>query len=366
MKTYFSFFLFFSFTSLSFGQETISDIPYTENNFEDLAFLKKEIGDKTIICLGEEWHRTETFSQVKNRIVKYLHSELGFKYILFESSIYSAAIAEQEMLKGEERLIETVQTIWRTESVLDLIHYIDHTKETDKAITQFGFDLQGAYTDRFSKELIDITSRHNPDLVDELTRTETLIQKEWIRIHRSFKNKKSIISSREIEVYQNLKKTIESSSEKYFYLMDKDYLLWLIENRIFLCNLLMDGHDKFYREQILSKNLEWMINHIGEDEKNIIWAADIHITKNQAKTYKGAKKSMLELLPENIQDKIFSLSLIPVESLPKKLKKQVNKLPQRFLYYPISEDSFLKHKYSEFDAQIICKRTESIEHFMIK
>jgi len=75
-------------TTSLYSQVIIEDIEYKNLEFDDLSFLKNEIKNNNIICLGEEWHRTETFSQLKNRIIKYLHKELGFNSILFESLAY--------------------------------------------------------------------------------------------------------------------------------------------------------------------------------------------------------------------------------------------------------------------------------------
>jgi erythromycin esterase len=346
------------------AQNEIADIPYTENSFEDLGFLKNELQNKSIICLGEEWHGTETFSEVKNRIIKYLHQNLEYKHIIFESSIYSPLVVEQNNLRGKARLLESFQTIWRTQSVLDLVEYFDASENSENRIFQYGIDLQGSYTPEFSKVLVDYFKEENLDLISELNQTEKLIHTEWINNHRTFKKYKSKITLKHLNLYEKLIEIEEAKEESLT--QENQRIIWLLQNRIFLCNHLIDNKGKYYREQILAKNLEWTINSIGENEKIIIWAADLHITKKQSQTYKGAEKSMIELLPQNIQNKIYSLSIIPIKSIPKKLRKNLNKQEGRFFFYPTNIPSELSVKKEEFDGIIICKKTEKIEEYKIK
>jgi erythromycin esterase len=90
MKRLIKIFFLLHIVFISKGQIAINNINYKTNNFDDLEFLKDFIKEKRIVCLGEEWHGNETFNEVKNRIVKYLHKELEFEVIIFESGIYGS------------------------------------------------------------------------------------------------------------------------------------------------------------------------------------------------------------------------------------------------------------------------------------
>ncbi|MBV6652381.1 MAG: erythromycin esterase family protein [Mameliella sp.] len=348
------------------GQIKIKDIAYTEAQYEDLSFLKAEIKDQRIVCLGEEWHRTETFSQIKNRIVKYLYQELDFDVIVFESSVYGPFAIEVNQLAGKQRLFESLQHIWRTQSVFDLINFTDKVQQSPRPIQQYGIDLQGAYSERYSNILIDLFNTLKVEWVPEIVAAERLIQQEWLNKHQSLKKYESSITLAHKAVYEQMIDVVNNKAPLAMDGIDKDYLIWLINNRIALCNYLVGQEGKFYREQVLADNLEWVLNRVGPDKKVIVWAADLHITKKQAQTYRGAEKSMIELLPEELLQQVYSLSLIPIESAPKEVRKTLKQSSGRFFFYSTKEDNPISARREEFDGQIVCKGTESIEQYKIE
>jgi len=365
MKAIFSLLLlFYSFGEIS-SQTPISNIPYTQNDFDDLRFLKEELKNKNIICLGEEWHFTETFSQVKNRLVKYLHQELGYKVILFESSFHGAWIAEAQGLENKERLFETVQNIWRTESVLDLMAYISKSKKDDNPITQYGIDLYGTYTKEFKNKLAKYLNTHHPQLSKSILLIEDKVQEDYLVKHRSKRKFKSKITADDLQIYKSFLSLLSKNADAFKTQEEKKYYIRAIENRILLGESLI-SKDIYFREKVMADNIEWILNQIGKDEKVIIWAADIHISKSQKETVKDGDKSMIERLPKEIKDRVYSLSLIPVNSTPKKLRKELMAGKERFYFYPLSEDNDLRKRKNEFDGIIVCKSVESIEQYKVE
>lgn len=64
----------------------------TSEDYSDLAFLKPLLKDKTVVSLGENFHRVAEYSDVKTRLIKYLHEELDFDVIAFESGLGDSAV----------------------------------------------------------------------------------------------------------------------------------------------------------------------------------------------------------------------------------------------------------------------------------
>ena len=60
-----------------------------DSNFQDINFLKETLKDKTIIGLGEGTHGTHEFFKYKDRLIRFLVSNLNFKTIAFESDFVS-------------------------------------------------------------------------------------------------------------------------------------------------------------------------------------------------------------------------------------------------------------------------------------
>ncbi|MEM8526161.1 MAG: erythromycin esterase family protein [Bacteroidota bacterium] len=352
------------YVGIIFGQTVIHNIPYTEDDYTDLKFLKKELEGKRIICLGEEWHFTETFSQVKNRIVKYLHQELGYNVIIFESSFQGALIAQTENLKDKERLFETVQTIWRTESVLDLMRYISKSTEESNPIQQYGIDLYGTYTNKFKLKLEEFLKLNYPSLDKEILAIDSKIQEDYLTKHRGRKKFKSQITLKEIEQYKALLLRIRNNTDSSNYVFNRSLLIKAIENRILLGESLI-SNNLFFREKVMSDNITWIVDQLRENDKIIIWAADIHISKSQKKTVADGDRSMIERLPASIKESVYSLSLIPIDSAPKKVKKELMNREERFFFYPLSGNEGQIKREDEFDGIILCKDVESIQDYKV-
>ena len=54
----------------------------------DLIFLKEVLKDKRIVLLGEQSHGDGATFEAKVRLIKFLHQELGFTILSFESGLY--------------------------------------------------------------------------------------------------------------------------------------------------------------------------------------------------------------------------------------------------------------------------------------
>ncbi|HSR43254.1 MAG TPA: hypothetical protein VLL48_13795, partial [Longimicrobiales bacterium] len=54
----------------------------------DLAFLQDVIGDRRIVQLGESGHGVAEFNRAKVGLIKFLHREMGFDVVAFESSLF--------------------------------------------------------------------------------------------------------------------------------------------------------------------------------------------------------------------------------------------------------------------------------------
>ena len=50
----------------------------TSENFSDLQCFKQYIGNRTLVQLGESSHGTKQYSQIKVRLIKFLHEQMGF------------------------------------------------------------------------------------------------------------------------------------------------------------------------------------------------------------------------------------------------------------------------------------------------
>ncbi|OUM50202.1 hypothetical protein BW425_03715 [Bacillus pseudomycoides] len=98
----------------------------TASSNEDLSFLKQTLQDKRIVLLGESTHGSTEMNQSKVRMIKYLHEEMGYDVIAFESGFAEANAVYQNIddLTAEQAMKKAISGVWHTEHLLykNLIH----------------------------------------------------------------------------------------------------------------------------------------------------------------------------------------------------------------------------------------------------
>jgi erythromycin esterase len=116
----------------------------TEECYSDLEFLKTLIGDRRLVQLGESGHGVSEFDAVKVRLIKFLHEEMGFDVIAFESSIFECYLANYypDSLSAEDMMYGSIFSVWQCHEVLSLFEYIKETQATSRPLILGGFDIQ--------------------------------------------------------------------------------------------------------------------------------------------------------------------------------------------------------------------------------
>ncbi len=110
----------------------------------DLAFLGAALAGRRLVALGESSHGVSEFGMVKTRLVKYLHEELGYDVIAFESSLFECWAADRRAAgqAAETTLRDSLFGVWHNRETLELFAYIKATKATNRPLVLAGFDIQ--------------------------------------------------------------------------------------------------------------------------------------------------------------------------------------------------------------------------------
>lgn len=117
-----------------------------DRDFADLAFLRQELAGKRIVQLGESSHGSREFNQIKVRLVKYMHQELGYNVLAFESSLIGCQLQDQEYLARRSVVPRQacVFGVWATQEVDELFRYIQSTQASSRPLRLAGFDWQSS------------------------------------------------------------------------------------------------------------------------------------------------------------------------------------------------------------------------------
>lgn len=113
-------------------------------DFSDLRFLAPLLRDKRIVQLGESGHGVAEFSMAKVRFIKYLHEELGFDVVAFESGMFECDRAQREVAQwsAPELMRRCIFPVWQVREVVELFTYIRQTQTTARPLLLAGFDEQ--------------------------------------------------------------------------------------------------------------------------------------------------------------------------------------------------------------------------------
>lgn len=113
-------------------------------NFADLRFFAPLLANKRIVQLGESGHGVAEFNMAKVRLVKYLHEELGYDVMAFESSTYECERAHKNVasLTALELMRACIFGVWHADETLPLFEYIKQTQNTPRPLILAGVDEQ--------------------------------------------------------------------------------------------------------------------------------------------------------------------------------------------------------------------------------
>lgn len=303
----------YSLTSIQ--PEAISQQNIPSTKFADLEMLKPLLHDKRIIFLGESSHGAAEFSLAKTRLIQFLHQEMGYNVLAFESGMGNAMNAQGQIDKqtAQQTMKDAIFGVWWSKETLPLFEYAKKTQNTDKPLKLAGFDIQqqGAFTNgnwlqnsKLAKQLSEVEEQ----LVDwSFGKDLKGFQKAKPSIIEVYKQIKSQVQLKEKELKAaypsepHIVKLMERTLADRIRLTDEYVELSIQANIEFEQN----KYDSFlktmeWRDQSMMENLLWLAEEIYPTEKFIVWAHNDHIRKAQSEVMGSPYpvKLMGERLPD--------------------------------------------------------------------
>jgi erythromycin esterase len=160
----------------------IRSLDLSDGDFRDLAPLRATLKGARVVMLGEQSHGDGTTFQAKARLVRFLHEQMGFNVIAFESGLYDCPKAWEFLLKGEEArtaLSRGIFAIWsQSREVQPLFDYIGKESKGAHPLELAGVDSQttaSASQDFLVADLAAYLARIDPKLAQG---------EEWNRVAR--------------------------------------------------------------------------------------------------------------------------------------------------------------------------------------
>ncbi len=148
----------------------------------DFSVFKQLLKNKRVVMLGEFCHGAKEINQLRRDLIQYLHKDLGYELLLFESGIGEGISIEYERneLSATQMVTAGVTGPWHTEDYVEIMQYI----KGNPALHVAGFDVQRtgrSFDGWVQKVLPSITP--NPEAYQSVE----LLYTEMLRLFRNRK-----------------------------------------------------------------------------------------------------------------------------------------------------------------------------------
>ncbi|MBL3730954.1 erythromycin esterase family protein [Lysinibacillus sp. HST-98] len=281
----------------SIQPETFNGQKIPANKFDDLEMLKPLLHDKRIVFLGESSHGVAQFNLAKTRLIQFLHQDMGYNVLAFESGMGNVMNAQGQIDKQAalQTMKDAIFGVWWTKETLPLFDYAKSTQATEQPLVLTGFDIQqqGAFTNGDWLQ--------NPKLAQQFNEAEKQLaewssgkdlkgyQKVKATIIDVYKQVKSQIQIKEKELQAaypkepHIVKLMDRTLADRIRLADK-YIELTIQSNI---DIEQNNIESFlqtmeWRDQAMMENLLWLAEEVYPTEKFIVWAHNDHIRKAQS------------------------------------------------------------------------------------
>jgi erythromycin esterase len=294
------------------------------DDFSDLQFLKTVIGDRRIVQLGESHHSVAEYGAVKTRLIKFLHEQMGFDVLAFESSIYECYAADLRQLTATDALFASIFRVWAFEDVLPLFQYLKQSQDTPRPLEFAGFDPQiSSATGVQSRPAF--FERVVAMLDQAYAREVAQFDAQFIdRIQREGPAYARDEEERLVAFYTRLSSYLEAHRDRLMALMDGDKAPLIAQraawSSVKLVQLLrsygqnpddasMQGHMAI-RDHAMADNLTFLANELYPGKKIIVWAANLHVRHaNEQTTW--VFPTMGGWLQKRFRDELYTIGVYP-------------------------------------------------------
>ena len=286
-----------------------------DGRFSNLPILNSNFEGVRVVALGEQTHYDGATFDAKIQLVKYLHEELGFNVLAFESGYFDCSKAAELLAKeGSAGILkEAVFGVWDNKSLAELEAYILHTQTTASPLVVTGFDLQ--FSGRLAKQYLleDLTA-----FLKKINGSELISDPNWsafgLAVQRQIKY--SNYYKKPSAADTSLIGTICRKMERF--IADADEASDGAQNKFWLRvlgNLRKDSRRRFanenYRDSIMAENLLGLVAQEFKNDKVICWGATSHFMFNpkaiQSKEYETFIP-MGEYLHKDLNEELFTVA----------------------------------------------------------
>ncbi|MDP5158068.1 MAG: erythromycin esterase family protein [Flaviramulus sp.] len=315
--------IFFNFNVLTSYAQTPTELEWIKENTSELktisgydfSAIKKAIGDKQIVALGESTHGSGTFYNLKSELVRYLHKDMGFKVLAMESGLGDTFLAYENIdtLSSKQLRNFSVFGNFRANEANGLFDYLKSQSNTKWPLQYVGYDTQASSEFLFTKLKI-ILKEFDKELSDSLSTRMFSYQ----RSYGFGSNNDSINYLKHRDIFVETSNTARRYLEKYkdsiiskHKLNKTSYQVMVRSLSMFSASYNLSYADRWegfgIRDSLMVENLKWLLKEVYPNKKVIIWAHNGHVEKGAMEN--GYMKTMGQFLKEQHPKDYYTIGL---------------------------------------------------------
>jgi erythromycin esterase len=253
----------------------------TSDDFSDLQFLKPLLAGRRVVQLGESSHGVAEFNWLKVRLVKFLHREMGFDVVAFESSLAGCDVADS--MVGVATATDVMRTcvfpVWHSSETLGLFEYLDEARAAGQRIALAGFDTQ----DSSQAARVEVSAR----LVRQVARVDAELARR-IREHEA-----RLAPHLDPELAREMRRDYSQAVERLgrdrealrklegARPLEVDIAIQQARSRERYAGQLAGSREEAtrLRDEGMADNLDFLLGTMYPGRKVIVWAHNFHVVK---------------------------------------------------------------------------------------
>lgn len=267
----------------------ILDTVGVDDDYADLEPIRKSVGDKNVVMLGEFCHGDGSAFYLKSRLIKFLHQKMGFDVLAFESDFYALTTGWDNFsnrgIMPDSFIRLSVYGVWTfCDGAVPVFDHIVRNFSGSNPLLLCGIDNQqySGYSHMYLRKELDSFFRsedipfvHTADYdqyIASLSRTAPPGQKSYTpgRLDTLMFQTQLILEQLRVRnkgdeglVYNQVLKNVMA-----FY------------KQLHMFALTHSTDDITVRDSMMASNLEWLMKYKYPGKKIIVWAHNGHVMKN--------------------------------------------------------------------------------------
>jgi erythromycin esterase len=268
----------------------IRSLSVADRDFSDLQPLKAAIGNSRVVMLGEATHGDAPHFLAKARLIAFLHQEMGFDVLAWESGLWDVGQVWRQVQAGAPVLPASrrgIFGIWMgAEEVLPTMDYVASTLGTARPLELAGFDMQ------FTGNLADDSMHILTERFAVRIGSAVVNDPEWPAARETLRQAASGLhyttkpdeaeKARLLRLLAALRADAAARPPA-----DREALFWtqVLESTAAYAQAVWALPVGQYgmgtpRDVQMGRNLVWLANVWYPGRKIIVWAANVHIARN--------------------------------------------------------------------------------------